>query len=123
LTIGGDDDSVVVGGLVLIEKIMDNLMLPAPVRFKLGDAASDGLMTMCAEAHRISVESFERRLDQNTTILTERVDRKRRPARRPAQVVVPVLDRSACRGRGSAGSDAAARLTDTSAPATRQIAP
>jgi len=55
---------------------MDNLLVPVPLRDKLGNAASDGLLTMFAEAHRIAVESFERRLDYNNTLLTERFERR-----------------------------------------------
>jgi hypothetical protein len=55
---------------------MDNLLVPAPLRAKLGDAPSDGLLTMFAEAHRLAVESFERRLDHNTALLTERFERR-----------------------------------------------
>jgi len=36
--------------------------VPPPVRAKLGDAGSDGLVNMFADAHRITTESFERRL-------------------------------------------------------------
>ena len=41
---------------------MDTLLVPAPVREKLGDAGSDGLMTMFADAHRIAMEGVDRRL-------------------------------------------------------------
>jgi hypothetical protein len=56
--------------------VMDNLLLPPTVRVKLGEAASEGLMTMFADAHRLATESFERRLDQNTALLTERFERR-----------------------------------------------
>ena len=39
---------------------MDSLLVPAPVREKLGDAGSDGLVTMFAEAHRITMENVDR---------------------------------------------------------------
>ena len=55
---------------------MDNLVVPPPVRTKLGDAGCDGLVSMFAEAHRCATESFERNLDQNAALLTERVDRR-----------------------------------------------
>ena len=55
---------------------MDNLLVPAPVRHKLGDAGSDGLLTMFADTHRLAVDSFERRLDAQSTLLTERFDRR-----------------------------------------------
>jgi hypothetical protein len=51
---------------------MDNLRVPAALRRKLDDDACEGLLTMFAEAHRIAVDSFERRLD----VHTERVDRR-----------------------------------------------
>jgi hypothetical protein len=41
---------------------MDTLLVPGPVREKLGDEGSDGLLMMFAEAHRIATASFERRL-------------------------------------------------------------
>ncbi len=43
---------------------MDTLIEPPPVREKLGDAGSDGLVTMFSDAHRIATESFERRLSE-----------------------------------------------------------
>jgi hypothetical protein len=55
---------------------MDNLLVPGAVRDRLGEAGSDGLLMMFAEAHRIAVESFERRLDQNTALLSERFERR-----------------------------------------------
>jgi hypothetical protein len=48
---------------------MDVLTVPAPVREKPGDAASDRLMTMFADAHRLAVASFERRLAEETAKL------------------------------------------------------
>ncbi len=44
--------------------IMNNLIVPGPVRLKLGESASDGLVDMFAEAHALATESFERRLGQ-----------------------------------------------------------
>lgn len=41
---------------------METLLVPPPVRGKLGDAASEGLVNMFADAHRLAVDSFERRL-------------------------------------------------------------
>ncbi len=41
---------------------MDTLRVPAPVRNKIGIDATDGLVMMFAEAHRLATESFERRL-------------------------------------------------------------
>ncbi len=41
---------------------MDTITVPAPVRERLGNPGSDGLLMMFADAHRIATESFERRL-------------------------------------------------------------
>jgi hypothetical protein len=38
------------------------LLVPAPLREKLGDAASDGLVMMFAEAYRIGIEQLDRRI-------------------------------------------------------------
>jgi hypothetical protein len=64
LTDALDDGIVVVGSGAKRkgEVQMDILTVPAPVRQRLGDAASDGLVTMFADAHRLAMESFERRL-------------------------------------------------------------
>ena len=43
---------------------MDTFLVPGPVRDKLGDEGSDGLVMMFAEAHRIATASFERRLSE-----------------------------------------------------------
>ena len=43
---------------------METLLVPAPVREKLGDAGSDGLVNMFADAHRIAVDRFDRRLGE-----------------------------------------------------------
>lgn len=51
---------------------MDTLLVPAPVRVKIGDAASDGLVTMFAEAHRMAMEGVDRRLVE----LEARVERR-----------------------------------------------
>ena len=48
---------------------MDVLTVSASVRHKLGDEASDGLVTMFADAHRLATESFERRLGEETAKL------------------------------------------------------
>jgi len=48
---------------------MDVLTVPARAREKRGDAGSDGLVTMFADAHRIATESFERRLTEETSKL------------------------------------------------------
>ena len=41
---------------------MKSMCVPAPLRDKLHDAASDALTGMFADAHRLATESFERRL-------------------------------------------------------------
>jgi hypothetical protein len=38
------------------------LLVPTPLRERIGDSASEGLMTMFADAHRLATESFERRI-------------------------------------------------------------
>ena len=43
---------------------METLLVPAAAREKLGNAGSDGLVMMFADAHRVAVESFERRLNE-----------------------------------------------------------
>lgn len=45
------------------------LRVPAPVRERLGETGSNGLVTMFAEAHKIATESFERRLAEETAKL------------------------------------------------------
>jgi hypothetical protein len=52
--------------------MMQNLLVPAPLRQKLGDPGSDALVTMFAEAHRIAMEGVERRLQE----LEARVERR-----------------------------------------------
>lgn len=42
---------------------MDLLQAPTPLRERLGDAASESLVVMFADAHKLATESFERRLD------------------------------------------------------------
>jgi len=41
---------------------METLLVPGPVREKLGNAGSDGLVMMFAEAHRIGTEQLDRRI-------------------------------------------------------------
>ncbi len=48
---------------------MKSLAVPAPLRERLTDAASDSLMDMFADAHQIAAESFERRLDEHVSSL------------------------------------------------------
>ncbi len=51
---------------------MKTLLVPPPVREKLGDAGSDGLVMMFAEAHRIATEQ----LDRTVRELDERFERR-----------------------------------------------
>ena len=55
---------------------MENVSVPLSVRVRLGQSASDGLQTMFADAHRLAAHSFEQRLEQNTALLGERIDRR-----------------------------------------------
>jgi len=41
---------------------MDTLLVPGPVRERLGDAGSDGLVMMFAEAHQLATAQLDRRL-------------------------------------------------------------
>ena len=52
---------------------MKGLMVPAPLRERLPDAASEGLVDMFAEAHRLATESFERRLREATDSFERRL--------------------------------------------------
>jgi hypothetical protein len=49
--------------------MMKLLLVPAPLRDRLGDVASEGLMDMFAAAHERAVESFERRLSEEVSKL------------------------------------------------------
>jgi hypothetical protein len=49
------------------------LLVPTPLRAKLGDSASEGLMTMFADAHRLATESFERRILEVSTSFEHRL--------------------------------------------------
>ena len=51
---------------------METLLVPGPVRDKFGDAGSDGLVMMFAEAHRIAMEGVDRRLRD----MEQRFDRR-----------------------------------------------
>lgn len=46
------------------ESLVDTLIVTPPVREKLGNAGSDGLVTMFAEAHRMGEERLDRRIAQ-----------------------------------------------------------
>lgn len=48
---------------------MKTLLVPAPVRERLGEPGAEGLLTMFAEAHKIATESFERRVAEETAKL------------------------------------------------------
>src|SRR5215213_1143643 len=52
---------------------MAMLMVPAPVRDKLGDGGSEGLVTMCADAHRLAMESLDRRIVEVTASFEHRL--------------------------------------------------
>ena len=54
------------------EVSVDMLLVPAPLRERLGDAGSDGLVMMFAEAYRIGNE----RLDRTIRELDERFDHR-----------------------------------------------
>ena len=52
---------------------MDVLTVPASVREKLGDAASDGLVTMFADAHLIGTEQLNRRMAEASASFERRL--------------------------------------------------
>ena len=52
---------------------MDMLMVPASVRDRLGDAGSEGLVTMFADAHRLAMESLDRRIVEVTASFEHRL--------------------------------------------------
>lgn len=54
------------------EESVNTLLVPTPLRERLGDAGSDGLVMMFAEAYRIGNE----RLDQTVRELEERFDQR-----------------------------------------------
>ena len=53
---------------------METILVPPPIREKLGDAASDGLVMMFAEAHSLATERFERRLVEVTAGFERRLN-------------------------------------------------
>jgi hypothetical protein len=73
LTLGADDGIVVwrlgakAGG-----NRLRTLLVPTPLRDKLGDPASDGLVMMFAEAYTIGTEQLDRRIAE----VSARFDRK-----------------------------------------------
>jgi hypothetical protein len=55
---------------------MEALLVPPPVREKLGDAGSDGLVMMFAEAHRIAIDAMDQRLDRRLLEMDARIERR-----------------------------------------------
>jgi hypothetical protein len=53
---------------------MKTLIVPAPLREKLGDAGSDGLVMMFAEAYRIGSEQLDRRIAEVSANFEHRLD-------------------------------------------------
>jgi hypothetical protein len=53
---------------------MDTLLVPDSVREKLGNAASDGLMNMFAEVHRLGEERLDRRIAEVSAMATLKFD-------------------------------------------------
>jgi hypothetical protein len=72
LTDDSDDGIVVRRSGARQEAIVRTLLVPTPLRDKLGDAASDGLVMMFAEAYRIGTEQLDRRIAE----VSARFDRK-----------------------------------------------
>jgi hypothetical protein len=54
------------------EVCVNTLLVPAPLRDRLGDAGSDGLVMMFAEANRLATERLERTIRE----VEERFDRE-----------------------------------------------
>lgn len=55
---------------------MESLRVPPVVREKLGAVASEELTMMFADAHRMAVDSFERRLDERLGEMNASVDHR-----------------------------------------------
>jgi hypothetical protein len=53
---------------------MPMLGVAPPLRVKLGEAGSEGLQMMFADAHRIATESFERRLAEEMATMQLKMD-------------------------------------------------
>jgi hypothetical protein len=69
------DDGIVVQGRVPPEEVcVRTLLVPVPLREKLGDAASDGLVMMFAEAYRIGTEQLDRRIAEVAAKLDRKLD-------------------------------------------------
>ena len=52
---------------------METLLVPGPVREAIGDAGSDGLVMMFADAHRIATEQLDRRIAEVTASFERRL--------------------------------------------------
>ncbi len=55
---------------------MNTLLVPAPLRERLGDAGSDGLVMMFAEANRIATERLERTVREVEERFDQRLNQK-----------------------------------------------
>jgi hypothetical protein len=53
---------------------MHTLLVPGPVREKLGDEGSDGLVMMFAEAHRIGTDQLDRRIAEVSASFEHRLN-------------------------------------------------
>ena len=53
---------------------MRTLLVPAPLREKLGDAASDGLVMMFAEAYRIGTQQLDRQIAEVSATFNRTLD-------------------------------------------------
>jgi hypothetical protein len=58
------------------EVCVNTLLVPAPLRERLGDAGSDGLVMMFAEANRIATERLERTVREVEERFDQRLNQK-----------------------------------------------
>jgi len=58
------------------EECVDTLLVPAPLRERLGDAGSDGLVMMFAEANRIAMEHLDRKIDEVEARFDQRLNQR-----------------------------------------------
>jgi hypothetical protein len=58
------------------EEFANTLLVPAPLRERLGDAGSDGLVMMFAEANRIATERLERTVREVEERFDQRLNQK-----------------------------------------------
>jgi hypothetical protein len=58
------------------EEFVNTLLVPAPLRERLGDAGSDGLVMMFAEANRIATERLERTVREVEERFDQRLNQK-----------------------------------------------